>query len=406
MANTRMRRCAVGWMLLFAVAYMVSYLTRIQYGAIITEMEADTGLSKSLLSMALTGSFITYGAGQLVSGFLGDRISPKKLLAVGLGFTTLMNLALPLWQNPWYMLVIWCINGFAQSFMWPPLVGLMARLFTSEEYKTASVVVSAGSSVGTILIYLTAPLLISLWGWRAVFVATAIAGLLFLVVWVRLCPGNERTGEDVGEVCPKSAGKSSSAGVLCPLILCIMTAIVLQGMLRDGVTTWMPSFIAESYGMSNVLSIFTSAILPVFSVLCFWLAKKLYTTVFENPMVCAGVLFGSGAVAALILVLLRNVGVFPSAASMAVLTGCMHGVNLMLISMVPPYFKSTGNVSSVSGLLNSCTYVGSAISTYGIALLSERFGWGVTSMVWLAIALAGTGLCFAAVPGWKKKFSK
>ena len=46
---------------LFMLTYMISYITRINYGAVISEMERATAFSKSLLSMAVTGSFITYG---------------------------------------------------------------------------------------------------------------------------------------------------------------------------------------------------------------------------------------------------------------------------------------------------------------------------------------------------------
>ena len=41
-----------------ALTYMVSYITRINYGAVISEMVDQTGLSRAVLSMALTGSFI------------------------------------------------------------------------------------------------------------------------------------------------------------------------------------------------------------------------------------------------------------------------------------------------------------------------------------------------------------
>ena len=69
---------------LFMITYMVSYITRINYGAIISEMVASTGISKSMLSLALTGSFATYGIGQIISGICGDRFHPKKLLSYGL----------------------------------------------------------------------------------------------------------------------------------------------------------------------------------------------------------------------------------------------------------------------------------------------------------------------------------
>ena len=89
----------------------------------------------------------------------------------------------------------------------------------------------------------------------------------------------------------------------------------------------------------------------------------------------------------------------------ALLTGCMHGVNLMLISMVPNYFRRFGMAGTASGVLNACTYIGSAASTYGVALLSEKLGWSITLWIWLAIAVLGTLLCFLCIRPWKKKFS-
>ena len=86
--------------ILFAITYMVSYMTRINYGAIISEMATATSLSKSQLSMALTGSFFTYGVGMIISGIIGDRVSPKKLVSLGLSVSVFMNILIPLCQNP------------------------------------------------------------------------------------------------------------------------------------------------------------------------------------------------------------------------------------------------------------------------------------------------------------------
>ncbi len=110
---------------LFMITYMVSYITRINYGAVISEMETESGISRTLLSMALTGSFITYGAGQIISGILGDRFSPKKIIAIGLVATSAMNVLIPLCENAYQMLAVWCVNGFAQALMWPPMVRLL-----------------------------------------------------------------------------------------------------------------------------------------------------------------------------------------------------------------------------------------------------------------------------------------
>lgn len=399
MKKAALKNKASALTLLFAVTYMVSYITRINYGAVISQMVADTGFSKSQLSMALTGSFITYGAGQLVSGVLGDRISPKKLISLGLILTVLMNLCIPFCQNPYQMTAFWCLNGFAQSFLWPPLVRLMSVHLSEEEYKKASTRVSWGSSFGTILIYLLSPLLISLWGWRTVFFFSASAGALMLIFWNRLC-------QDVAPA-PKSPaeGKSKTAsGLFTPLVFAIMLAIILQGMLRDGVTTWMPSYISETYHFSHAASILTGVLLPLFGIVCIQAASTLYIKKFTNPLTCAGVFFFLGTIASLALFWSTGKNAAFSVFFSALLTGCMHGINLILICMIPPFFKKQGNVSTVSGVLNSCTYIGSAASTYGIAVLSENRGWSFTLLVWTLLALAGALVCMACARPWRKKF--
>lgn len=378
--------------LLFMFTYMISYITRTNYGAIISEMVNATGFSKSMLSMSLTGSFITYGLGQIISGICGDKFSPKKLVSFGFVVTVLMNLMIPLCSNPYQMLAVWCVNGFAQAFMWPPIVKLMTTFFSDEDYSKATVTVSWGSSFGTIAVYLLAPLLILLSGWRAVFIFAAICGIMIIFVWNRNC-------KDV-EIAPKTvqaAGVESSKGKLfTPHMFCIMFAIVLQGMLRDGVTTWMPSYISETYNLSNIISILTGVVLPVFSIICFRVTSHLYRSKFKNPLTCAGVIFGVGMLSALALVLLTGQNAACSVLFSALLTGSMHGVNLMLVCMLPAFFQKYGKVSTVSGVLNSCTYVGSAISTYGIAVISEAYSWNVTLFIWAIIAALGTLTCFVA----------
>ena len=183
-----------------------------------------------------------------------------------------------------------------------------------------------------------------------------------------------------------------------------MAAIVFQGILRDGVTTWMPSYLAQTYDLSNSISILTGVVMPVFGIFCYQIATGLYVKKLPNPLSCGGVLALVGAGSALGLYLLSGFSPVLSVGFTAVLIGCMHGVNLMLVCMIPSYFKKFGNVSAASGIINSCTYVGSAVSTYGVALVSEKCGWSITLLLWFLCAVAATSLCFLSVSGFRKKF--
>jgi len=391
----------LGILLMFV--YFVSYVTRINFGAVIAEMVTATGFSKSQLSIALTGAFVTYGVGQIISGFFSDMIQPKKLVSLGLVITIAMNIVLPFCASPWLMAAVWCINGFAQAFMWPPIVRIMASLLTADEYKRTTVVVSFGAQIGTIVIYLVSPIVITVADWRFAFWFSALFAVAMLPIWNCCCP-------DVKfELTHKKQQGTSSSGVwktlFTPLMISIMIAIILQGSLRDGITTWMPSYIAETYKLGNNISILTGVCLPVFSMACFKLTEYVYTKHIKNPLNCAGTVFAIGAASSLLLLVFTGKNAALSVVFIAVLTGCMHGVNLIQTCMIPRYFINTGHISLVSGLLNACTYIGSALSTYGIAVLTENSGWVVTIGVWLVFAAVGALLCFVCVPSWNKKFS-
>lgn len=385
--------------LLLACTYMVSYITRINYGAIVSEMEAATAFPRNLLSMALTGNAIAYATGQIVSGILGDRISPKRLISCGLVLTTLMNLLIPVCGNPYQMLVVWCLNGFAQSLMWPPLVRIMAASFSEEDYKEVSTKVSWGSSVGTILVYLVSPVIISLWSWKGVFIASSVCGAGMLVIW-------NRSAADVEIQKSAAGGKTSGKAAIffTPLVVAIMVAIALQGMLKDGITTWMPTYLSETYQLSTVISILTGVILPLFSIFSVQIAAQVHKKKLTNPVTCAGAFFTIGVLASAGLYFLTEKNAAISVLLSAVLTGCMHGVNLMLITMLPRFFKKYNAVATASGVLNFCAYIGSAISTYGIAVLSQSVGWQMTILVWFAIAVAGALLCVICIKPWKHQF--
>lgn len=233
MEKLETKRQVNGLVLLLALTYMISYITRVNFGAVVSEMAEVTGFSKSMLSMSLTGSFITYGTGQIICGIMGERISPKKMVTIGLLLTIGMNCLIPLCQDPYQMLAVWCVNGFAQAFMWPPMVRMMATLLSADDYKCAVGKVSWGSSVGTILIYLLSPLVIMTVGWKGVFFGAAALGAIMLVIWNRKAQELRTAEKNVKQ----TAAKGSAKILFSPLVLCVMIPIVLQGMLRDGVTT-------------------------------------------------------------------------------------------------------------------------------------------------------------------------
>ena len=154
--------------------------------------------------------------------------------------------------------------------------------------------------------------------------------------------------------------------------------------------------------MSNEESIL-SAILPaIFSIICFSIAGAIHKRFFKNEVLCGAVIFGVALISAILLYVLFGKNTAVAMICLTLITGCMHGVNLMLITHVPKRFKKHGNISTVAGLVNACTYIGEAIFTYGMAMISINLGWRSCIGVCAIIAVLGTVCCIVSARPWKK----
>ena len=388
---------------LCTAVYFTSYVSRINLAAVMVELIHSGFAEKTVVALALTVCSITYGLGQILSGWLGDRYRPQNVIVAGFLLTAAMNLGVSFLQNPAYLAVLWAVNGLAQALMWPPLLAVLTSHFDQDEYSRACVWVSWGSSFGTIAVYALSPLLIQIGSFRTVFACCGCAALVLALVWKILYEqsfGSHGIQKTV-QVHVSTPVTEKFTGRVYLLMGSIMAGIVLHGALRDGVTNWMPTFVSESFGLDTSSAIYTGVLLPIFAIASIKVASWLYRKILPNEVAASGAIFAVGCIASVLLIALMNTHVLPTALLMALLVGCMHGVNFILVSMTPPYFRKFGHVSLVSGILNCSTYLGSAISTYGIALLSERIGWHGTSVLWAILAGAGALICFLIAGKWK-----
>ncbi|MFR4441260.1 MAG: MFS transporter, partial [Hungatella sp.] len=74
------------------IVYFSTYLGRLNYSASLSEIILSERFTKSQAGMIGTGFFLAYGGGQFVSGFLGDRLAPKKMVFTGLFISGICNL--------------------------------------------------------------------------------------------------------------------------------------------------------------------------------------------------------------------------------------------------------------------------------------------------------------------------
>ena len=118
----------------------------------------------------------------------------------------------------------------------------------------------------------------------------------------------------------------------------------------------------------------------------------------------AGIAFVAALMCLTVLYLFYDKNQYLTLALSAVSVGLMHAINFFLICIVPLKFEKYGVVSTMSGVINSLTYVGSAAALTGFGAISEAtdHNWRIVIAVWVAIAALGVAMCFLAVRPWKK----
>lgn len=378
-----------------AMAYFVSYVTRTNLAAIMVAVVESGFAPEATVALALSACSVTYGIGQILNGYISDRTKPQYVVLFGFALTIAMNLGVGFLQDARYLVVLWAVNGFAQSCMWPPLVAIMASNFSKQYYDKAVVWVSWGHALGNIAVYLVSPPIIRLWGYRYVFLLSGALGIVMAAGWAVFFgkkPAPQQAAGSEKKRSPSGNREKMTGAVLAGMII-VLFAIVMQGALRDGVTNWTPTMISQTLPVDTSTAIFSGVLLPVFHMICTKLISGIHSRWLKNELICAAAVFAVGTAAALLLAFTMGRGVILSVVLLALLVGCMHAANYLLVCLMPVRFFRYGKVGMISGVMNAFAYLGSAISTYGIAVFSGSFGWRYTVLLWAGIALVGGALC-------------
>ena len=398
---------------LFAIcwlSYFFAYFGRMNYSACMAAIIAAEGFSKGMVGLVGTGLFITYGSGQIFSGFLGDYVAPRKMIVTGLVGSSISNLLMCLAPSLNFMIVAWCINGFMQSLLWSPIVRLFAQYFTTQVRGTLGVYINSTVPVGTLATYGFTALILEVTGnWKLVFFGSFIVVMITAVGWWiatgALLPRLTRVDT---EVSAETAGKAVEVQkaplgelVLSSGMVFMCLVLMMQGMLKEGITAWMPSLMGEKFEVGTTLAIVSTALIPMFNIIGISIAAAARKQIGDEVR-CSFFLFVAGTVALVILYATSFIGLLPMFVFFSIATTIMMAVNTVYVGVVPGYFAKKGRSSSVSGILNAFVNLGIATSMFATGALSEAFGWDMTMIFWCVCGGIGVFSSLIGYQMWKR----
>ena len=150
------------------------------------------------------------------------------------------------------------------------------------------------------------------------------------------------------------------------------------------------------------MAIFATTLLPAINLLGVYAANFIFRKWKINEIQTSTILFAGSLIFLACLILTEGIHLVLSLIFFSLVTSCMMGINLMLVSFIPTNFLKRGRVSTVSGILNSTVYIGSSISTFGLGVVADLFGWSILIRFLCLFAAMGLVFCLCAIPEWKK----
>lgn len=396
------------------LVYFASYVMRYSYTVSMAHIIEVTSLTETQAGAIGTALFFAYGLGQVVSGILGDKLKPNLIISAGVLVGTVCNVVFPLYHSVVYYTAVWAINGFAQAMIWPPLVKILSDKLSPEKCSTGIVLVTAAANLATLILYLVIPPILSALDYKIVFyIAGGLSGLIgiiwsvgYAVVYKKKSARSAVCSDAVKQAeAEKNREITSKTVKILPLLwgsgtIFIMASMVMQGFLRDGITGWFPSYLSVTFDIPSADGILITAALSLTAIVSIYVFKWIYRRFCHNEITIVFVAFVTVAAFSLLLFFFSSTGIAFTVIFGALTVGISHGINLML-TMTATHFSRFGKASTVAGVVNACTYIGSALSMYLFALLAELAGWRVVVLTWVIIAALGAAACAAAYKKWK-----
>lgn len=193
-------------MLLLGIAIFFNYVDRGALPIAAPLLKGDLHLSNEAYGVAVSAFFWIYAPVQLFAGWLCDRFSVYKLLAIGIllwaGSTLLMGFA----GGFTSLLVLRIMLGVGESLAFPGSSKIIARHVPPERRGVANAALAMGIALGPAVGTLAGGLMVAHWGWRAMFFVFGALTLLWLAPWRRAVSAiSDERRYDEGATVPVSA---------------------------------------------------------------------------------------------------------------------------------------------------------------------------------------------------------
>lgn len=397
-------------LLILWTSYALMYLGRMNMAIALPFIEQEFGLGTASLSLISSAFYIFYACGQLVNGVLGDYLSARRFVFVGLIGTSLMNLCFGWSSSLIWMILFWALNGAFQSMGWGPILKTASNWTIPEKRNKVSAFLGTTFVLGSLVSwFVSGRVLGQTERWELVFWLPGIILGVQAFIWLALIrdhprdfglqiagQANESLKTKQDSLNLKQLLQDTAIFLKQPTFLLLALVTIVQGMIKDGITLWTPTLLVQSQNQSIATASLYALVVPSFGFI-----GVLVTTWFNDRLggrdeFAIGILFAiGGAFSLLVRGTLGSESVLLFILLIGLCGAIINGINIILLSSIPLRYYDTGKTSSIAGFLDFASYVGSALMTLITGVVVNIWGWGMLLWLWVGLFALGALILLA-----------
>jgi sugar phosphate permease len=370
---------------LCSVSYFAVYIARNILGAVTPFMTLEEGITEAYIGNISAMFLLFYACGQLINGFIGDRIKAKWMISLGLLGAGLVNAVFPFIAKQYTVApIVYSMAGFFLSMIYGPMTKVVSEN-TEPIYATRC---SLGYTFASFFGSPAAGLIAAFLTWKIAFgVSSAVLFLMSAMVMVFFTVFEKKGVVKYGQYKTKEKGIRNVKILFQHQIVKFSLVAILTGVVRTSVVFWLPTYISQhlDFPETTAVTIFSAATLAI-SFTTF-IAIFVYERIGRDMDKTVLIMFASSVVFFALTYFVQ--AKLPNIICIVLAIMSSNGAATMLWSRYCPSLRDTGMVSSATGFLDFLSYTAAAAANIIFPKAVDAIGWGNLILVWMGIVLVG-----------------
>ncbi|MBI5610413.1 MAG: MFS transporter [Deltaproteobacteria bacterium] len=291
------------------LCYVGYYFCRKPFSVAKSRIGHELALDAEQLAWIGAAYLIAYTLGQFLSGGIGPRVGPRKMLLWGMAVSIASGVGFAASSSFAAFAVLSIINGFAQATGWSNAVGTMASWFHREERGTVMGVWSTCFQVGNVAAPALTAWVLQAAGFRWAFLA---GSLVLAAVWVVVLFHQANRPEDKGFAAiveaDGSGGTSADGGPVVWSRATWITVWLVGGayfamkFIRYALDSWAPFFLSRKFGLRDDEAGYVSTLFGICGIVGVVATGRLSDKVFGGRRALVSFIMIVGVVFATVLI--------------------------------------------------------------------------------------------------------